>query len=225
MAKKDQENKVDVGEVYSKSEAFIETNKRPITIAVVAIVVVFGAYMGYKNLIVQPQEAVAQELIWKAEYFLEMDSLDKAITGAAGNFGFEYIADEYSGTESGNLANYYLGTIYMKKQEFALAIEYFKNSSIGGIVPSAQSLGNIGDAYVELGEIDQAITYFEKAANASDDDYTTPMYLIKAGIAYESIGDYSKAADAYRRITKDHPKCDQIKYAKKFLGRAEAMAG
>ena len=225
MAKKDQEKQVDVGEVYSKSEAFIETNKRPITIAVLAIVVIFGAYVGYKKLYVQPQEAEAQELIWKAEYFLEIDSLDKAIIGDGGNFGFEYIADEYSGTESGNLANYYLGAIYMKKQDYALAIEYFKNSTAGGIVPNAQTLGNIGDAYVELEDIDQAISYFEKAANASGDDYTTPMYLIKAGIAYESMGEYAKAADAYRRITVDHPNCDQILDVKKYLGRAENMPG
>ena len=56
-------------------------------------------------------------------------------------------------------------------------------------------------------------------------NYTTPMYLIKAGIAYESLGNYSKAASAYRRITTDHPNCDQIKDAKKYLGRAEALAG
>lgn len=223
MAKKEQEHKVDVGEVYSKSEAFIETNKRPITIAVLAVVVIFGAFIGYKKLYVQPHQAEAQELIWKAEYFLEIDSLDKAIVGDGGNFGFEYIADEYSGTESGNLANYYLGTIYMKKQDYVLAIEYFKKSSAGGVVPTAQSLGNIGDAYVELDDIDQAISYFEKAANASSDDYTTPMYLIKAGIAYEALGNYSKAASAYRRVTEDHPNCDQIIDAKKYLGRAENM--
>ncbi len=224
MAKKDQDKSVDVGQVYSKSEAFIENNKRPITIAVVAVVLVVGLYIGYKKMYMQPREAEASELIWKAEYFLEIDSLDKAILGDGGNFGFEYIADEYSGTASGNLANMYLGDIYMKKQEFALAIEYYKNASISGTVLPALVLGNMGDAHVELGDIDQAISYFEKAANSESNDFTTPMYLIKAGIAYESIGDYNNAAAAYRRITEEHPMCDQIIDAKKYLGRAENMS-
>lgn len=224
MAKKD-ESTVDVGEVYSKSEEFIEGNKKTITYGIIAVILIFGLYIGYKNMYMSPRENEAQELIWKAEYFMEIDSLDKAIMGDGSNFGFEYIADEYSGTESADLANMYLGNIYMKKGEYQLAIEYYNQASLGGSVLPAQAVGNIGDAYVELGNIDQAISHFEKAAGMDKNDYTAPMYLMKAGIAYESVGNYAKAAAAYRRITTDHPNCDQISDAKKYLGRAEALAG
>lgn len=224
MAKKD-DSSVDVGEVYSKSEEFIDSNKKTLTYGVIAIVVIFGAYMAYKNMYASPRASEAQELIWKAEYYMEIDSLDKAIMGDGSNFGFEYIADEYSGTPSADVANMYLGNIYMQKGEYQLAIEYYKKADLGGSVLPAQAIGNIGDAYVELGDIEQAISHFEQAAGMDENDFTAPMYLMKAGIAYESLGNYSKAADSYRRITEDHPNFERIEEAKKMLGRAETLAG
>ncbi|MEZ4738127.1 MAG: hypothetical protein R2818_01935 [Flavobacteriales bacterium] len=53
-------------------------------------------------------------MIWKAEYYFEIDSLEKALNGDDQWPGFLTIADDFGSTPSGNLANYYLGTIYMQ---------------------------------------------------------------------------------------------------------------
>ncbi len=76
---------------------------------------------GYKKFVAEPNAKAAAELIWKAEYYFEIDSLDHALNGDDQWPGFITIADDYGSTPSGNLANYYMGAIYMQKGEFEMA--------------------------------------------------------------------------------------------------------
>jgi hypothetical protein len=53
------------------------------------------------------------------------DSLYKlSLNGSEGKFGFIKIADEYSGTDAGNLANYYAGMAYLNTGKYNEAIDY-----------------------------------------------------------------------------------------------------
>ncbi len=68
----------------------------------------------------------------------------------------------------------------------------------------ATRLGAIGDCNVELGDYDGAISYFNKSVSFSDNEFTAPIYLKKAGLAYEKLGDNGKALSTYRRIQTFH---------------------
>ena len=129
MAKKEDENLIDVGKVYSQSEEFVEKNKKPLTIAVAVFVLIVAGYFGYTTYL-DGQNKEASESIWKAEYYFEIDSLDKAINGDGQYFGFEYLAENYAHTKTGKLANYYLGLIYKDKGEYDLALEYLKDANV-----------------------------------------------------------------------------------------------
>ena len=215
---------VDLGEVYSRTELFLDKNKQAITIAAVGLIVVVGGVLGYKKFISEPKAKEASEMMWKAEYYFEMDSLDKAMNGDDQWPGFLTIAEDYSGTPSGELANAYLGAIYMQKGEFDLAIEHYKKSDVDDDVLRVMAVGNQGDALVELGRTDEAVKLFEKAAGMTKNDFTTPMYLMKAGILHQQAGNWSAAAKAFNRIAKEFPTSSEASQARKYAGRAEAEA-
>ncbi|MCB9361093.1 MAG: tetratricopeptide repeat protein [Flavobacteriales bacterium] len=218
-----QEVIVDVQEVYSKTEHFVENNKKNLSIIVGGIVVVIALYLGYTKMYIAPMEIEAQSSMFMAEKYFEQDSLQKAINGDGLNYGFIDIIDEYSGTKSANLAHYYLGISYLRTGDYEAAIDELKSFSSDDIMVSSIALGAIGDAYLELGEIDDAISYYKKAAKNQENDLTSPMYLFKAGIAYEEKGDYQAAFDNYTKIKNDYAESSEGRTIEKYLARAEAL--
>ena len=72
-----------------------------------------------------------------------------ALNGADGKFGFVKIAAEYSGTDAGNLANYYAGIAYLNTGKYTEAIDYLGKFSSEDIVLSALAKGAIGDAFAQ----------------------------------------------------------------------------
>lgn len=220
---KEEEKSIDVGQVYTKSEQFVENNKKSLVMIVGVIVLVVGGWFAY-GAYIGGQESEAQESIWKSQYYMEVDSLDKALQGDGQYFGFEYIADNYSGTPSGNLANYYMGIIYKEKGELDLAIEYLKKAKVKDNVLGAVAIGSIGDCYVDLGEFDEALKYFNKAINHSSNSFTTPIYLNKAAITYEFIENYNKANEYYTRIVEDYSNSTEANLVKKRMARAEQLS-
>ena len=113
----------------------------------------------------------AAELAWKAQYYFEIDSLDRAMMGDDMWPGFVSLADDYGSTPTGKLAHYYLGAIHMKKGEYEAAIDEYGKADVDDDVLRAMAIGGMGDAYVELGRTDEAVKQFEKAAGLGS---TTP---------------------------------------------------
>ncbi|MBL7951536.1 MAG: tetratricopeptide repeat protein [Flavobacteriales bacterium] len=216
---------VDLGDVYTRTELFIEDNRKAITIGVVGILVVVGGLLGYKKFIAEPKAQEAAEMVWKAEYYFEIDSLDKALNGDDQWPGFVTIADEYGSTPSGNLANYYLGSIYMQKGDFQAALDAYKKADLDDDVLRVMAVGNQGDALVELGRADEAVKMFEKAAGMTNNELTTPMYLMKAGILHRQAANWSAAAKAFKRVATEFPSSADANTARKYAGQAEAMGG
>jgi tetratricopeptide (TPR) repeat protein len=225
MAKKNTDDTIlDVQEVYGKTEAYVEKNQKTLTIIAGAIFVLFAGYFGFTRLYLFPKEKEAAEVIWKAEYYFEKDSLDLALNGDGNHFGFMQIADEYSITKYGNLANYYIGVIHMKKGEYETAIEYLKDGQLDDEITGSVAIGAIGDCYVELGDYDKGLTYFKKAAANSDNQFTAPLYMKKAATVYEEKKDYKAALKLYNSIKKDYPNSNEAKTIEKYIARAEAYA-
>ena len=74
--------------------------------AVVALVVIVGGFLGYKHFISKPNELKASEAIFKGEQYFGADNFETALNGdSIGYKGFLKVADEFSGTAAGNLAN------------------------------------------------------------------------------------------------------------------------
>ncbi len=226
MSKNTVENEeviVDVQEVYSKTEKFIEDNKKTLSIVILGAIIVVGGYFGYKKMIIAPMEFEAQSDMFMAEKYFEQDSLQLAINGDGLNYGFIDIVDEYSGTKAANLAHYYLGICYRNTGDYEYAIDELKKFSSDDVMISTIAIGAIGDSYMELNDLDEAISYYEKAVSYGGNKLTSPIYLFKAGIAYEDNQDFAGAEEKYKAIKTDYPDSREAQTIDKYIARVQAL--
>jgi|ERR1019366_1834056 tetratricopeptide (TPR) repeat protein len=214
---------VDVDEVFSKTELFIEQHKQNLIIIASVIIALVGGYFAYKYMYVASEETTASSEMFKAEAYFANDSLDKAINGDGVALGFAQIADDYSITPSGNLAQYYLGISYLKKGQYEDAIEHLEEFDSKDQIVGPQATGAIGDANMELGKIDEAITFYLKAAEQNTNNFTTPIFLKKAAMANEDKGNYADAIKLYERIKNEFPETIEGNEMEKYIGRAKAL--
>ena len=217
---------VDVQETISKAEHYIEENKKSLSIIVGAVVVLVGGYFAWTKLYIAPMEEEAQSQMYMAERYFEKDSLDKAINGDGQFDGFKDIIENYGLTASGNLAHMYLGLCYLNKGQFEDAISELKEYDNGDdLMLGPISIGAMGDAYSELGKTDDAIDQYMKAASANTNNFTTPIYLMKAAGLYESQNKFEDALKLYEQVKTDFPEAREGREVEKFISRAKAKGG
>ena len=224
MAKKTtraEENIQAVEEALGKTEQFIEDNQKPILIVVGVIVLIVLAFFGFQRFYLVPKEKSAQEQIFMAEYYFEIDSLDLALNGDGINPGFINIIDDYKFTLTANLAHYYAGIVYMKKEDYQTAIDFLEGFDGDDQIIGPMALGAIGDCYLQLDNPNAAVSYYLKAAEVSENEFTSPVFLMKAGWTYEILDEYSNAIKIYKKIKEDFPKSTEAREMEKYIARAE----
>jgi tetratricopeptide (TPR) repeat protein len=214
-----------VGQALSKVEQFIEDKKTLIIVITSAVVLIVGIFFLYKKFYVAPMEKEAQEQMFVAEQYFEKDSFNLAINGDGNNWGFLKIIDEYSVTGTANLAHYYAGICFLHIGKFQDAIDQLKKFDGDDKLIAPIALGTTGDAYVELGNKEKGVEYYIKAAEESDNDFTSPIYLMKAGEIYESLNKFSKAVEAYNFIKANYPKSSEGRMIDKYITRAQLLEG
>ena len=228
MANKETEQKItnaekEVGEIVSRSEKFIENNKKNISFGVIAIALIVGAVMAYQYLYLAPKSDKANLALFKGEQYFQRDSFNLALNGNGVDYdGFEYIIQQYGGTASGNLAKAYAGICCYKMGDMDNAIKHLKSfdTNEDNIAPAI--IGLIGDCYVDAGNVKEGISYFEKAASKANNDFLSPLFLKKAGIAYESLNQYDQAIKAYTTIKDKHAASMEAMDIEKYIIRAQS---
>lgn len=222
--KKDQNDEliVDVEQVYSKTETFIEENKNALTIVVAAIAVLIGGYFAYQSFYLKPLQQDAQEAMFMAEKYFAQDSMNLAIYGDGNYPGFQRIVEDYGGTKAANLSKYYLGIAYLRTGQYKAAIEELKDFSSDDVMVGNIAKGAIGDAYMELGDLKKAASYYQDAADRKENEFTTPLYMMRAARTYELMGNFEKALEQYEEIKSDYPTSSQAAEVDKLIARAES---
>ncbi|WP_118193385.1 tetratricopeptide repeat protein [Albibacterium indicum] len=205
--------------------SFIQENQKSLGFIAGGIVVLVLLYIGYQNFYLAPRAEKANNEIFKAESYAQIDSLQKlAISGDGSYPGFEQIAEEYSNTPSANIANAYLGGLYLRQgsyQEAIVALE--KYTTTGSPVLDPLVIGLLGDAYSELEDYKKAAEQYKKAAELKSNDFTSPLFLKKLGLVSEAQNDYKAALDAYKKIKSDYPRSYEASVADAYIARAEAQ--
>ncbi|TKC07327.1 tetratricopeptide repeat protein [Pedobacter frigoris] len=208
-----------------KKGPFLQENSKSLLFIAGAIVVLIGVYLWYQNVYLKNRAEEASAKMYKAEGFLGVDSLaNKAINGEGGYPGLDQIAKEYENTKSANLANLYLGGIYLRKGEYQKAVESLgKYSDTGSPVADPLALGLLGDAYSELKDYKQAVTYYKKAADKASNKFTSPMFLKKLGLVYEQLKEYKNAEEAYTKIKTQYPESQEAAMIDEYIARASVQ--
>ena len=210
-----------VEEAVSKTEQYIIDNQKSIMTIIGAIIAIIVLFKAYQNFYILPLEKEAQTDIYMAELYFQKDSFNLALDGDGQYAGFLEIADDYGSTNVGKVANYYAGLCYLNIGEYEDAIEYLEDFSSNDIILSSLALGCIGDAYMELGDIDNAMDAYEDAVANSNNKFTAPRYMMKLAMIYELNGDYSEALDLYETIKKDFKESIEASGIEKYIARAE----
>jgi TolA-binding protein len=225
MAETEEKQGINVQETLGKAEQFVNTNRKSLSIIGGAVVLAILGYLYYQYSYVAGRDKEAQSQMFRAEEYYRNDSLRLAINGDGNYPGLEEIIESYGVSPSANLAQFYLGTIYLKTKEYDKAIETLKAYDAKDIMTSSLAFAAIGDAYMEQKNMDEAISYYDKAVNENPNNFTTPIMMMKLAGAYEAKGDYKEAAEVYRKLKKEYPTTQEGAQAEKYIARAEALAG
>ncbi|HSQ46257.1 MAG TPA: tetratricopeptide repeat protein [Lutibacter sp.] len=213
----------------SKSEQFIQKNQNIIFIVLGVVVASILGYLAYQKYVKAPQEKeAANELAFPKAYFenainntVAADSLfTLALKGADGKYGFVDIADEYSGTKAGNLANYYAGISYLRLKQYKEAIDYLEDFSSKDELLGPVAKGAIGDAFADINQPQDAFDYYIKAAELKDNNFSTPLFLFKAGNTAMELENYSKAQELFERIKNDYPNATEAQNIDIYINKA-----
>ena len=179
----------------SKTEAFFEKNKKAISIAVVAIIVIVVGAILFNNYYLEPRANEASTELAKSQELFDQQQYDKALAG------FQKVASDYSSTDAGNLAQLYIGLCQAnlgKWQEAVNALESFSGQGDQMISPAAE--GALGNAYANLKQLDKAVEHLKKAAKMADNNSLSPTFLVQAGEILESQGKKDEALKLYQEI-------------------------
>lgn len=220
--KKDNENIVAVEEALSKSEQFIERHQNTIIYTVGVIVILIAGYIGYTRFILEPREQEALSEMFMAQSYFEQEEYELALEGDAEYPGFLDIISDYRMTSASNLARFYAGVSLIRLGELEDGVDQLESFRKRDQLLGAMAYGAIGDAYWEMGELEDAARAYRKAYNYEPNDLTTPLFLFKAGRLYEEMGDYEEALSRYERIHREYSDSHEAREIEKYIARAQA---
>ncbi|WP_396150668.1 tol-pal system YbgF family protein [Flavobacterium sp.] len=221
-------NTLDVG--ASKAEEWVVRNQKYIFGIVGAIAVVTVSFLLYQKFIVEPKQLEAADEMFVAQQNFQkaidattgQDSLfNLALNGAEGKYGFVKIAEEYSGTDAGNLANYYAGIAYLNTGKNTEAITYLDKFSSDDMILSTLAQGAIGDAFAQKNQLKEALDYYKKAAEMNVNDLTTPRFLLKAGQTAFTLGQKADALKYFTEIKEKYESAPEARNIDGLIGMAQ----
>jgi len=216
----------------SKTEQWVAKNQKMIFIVVGAIALIALGSIGYKKFIQEPKEVEAKNDMFQAQsYFdqalnaVDQDSLfNLALNGGEGKFGMLDVIENHSGTDAANLANYYAGMSYFQLKDYKSAIEHLDKFKGDDQMLAPMAKGTIGDAFVQLEQFDEALDYYNQAANTSPNDFTTPMFLLKGGtVALSKLDNAQKALEMFNKLKDNYPNSTEAANIDVFIGQAKAL--
>jgi len=204
-------------DLFTKAEKFFEKNKKAVSIGFSVLLILIIVVVALNNFYLPSREKEAQAQIFKAQQYFEKDSFRLALDGDGNYDGFLKIIDNYGWTKAACLSHYYAGVSYLRLGEYDNAIKHLKKFSASEPVICAMALGALGDAYSEKGDMDEAISYYKKAAGKADNDFLSPYYLFKAGLALKVKGNKEKALEVFNKIKTDYPNSNEGRQIDKYI--------
>ena len=213
-------NEINVGEVYTKTEQFVDKNSKALTYIIGGATILIIGAIGVKSLILDPANTRAEEAIFTAEHYFSKDSIDFALEGDGFSEGLVDIIEDYSGTYAASRASYLVGIAKRDLGNFEEAIEAFKNVDLNDDVIAPYALTGIGDCYTDLGDYAAAEGYFDDAADLADGglahEVIAPSIHYKRALVLIELDRVPEAKLTLAHIISDHPES-------KYKATAEAL--
>ena len=193
-----------------------KTNKvlRYVTIGVGVLVIGILGYLLYRQFVHKPANEKSKDSYWEALNYAKKDSTAIAIDYLESN------VKKYDGKVGGEIAQFVLGRQLMTNRDFKAAIKQLEGVELEDTYVSIMAIGLHADCLSDLKKYEDAANKYLEAADVLENELTTPMYLMKAGLCAEEIKNFPKAAEIYQRIVDDFPGYAGQYQIDKYLSRA-----
>ena len=209
-----------VAEAVSKTEQFFKENGKLIYGCVIGVLVIALAVLAYNRFILQPKKVQATDQMARAEQWFLSGEYELSLTGDDNDLGFEDIIKQY-GSKAGEAVYMYAGIAKLQTGAPEEAIQYLKKYDGEDPILLGKAQACIGDAYADLENYSEAISWYQKAAKTSDNALAA-AYLLKAGIAAEANGNDTQALSFYKEIKDKWGNAPEALEIDKYITRIES---
>jgi predicted negative regulator of RcsB-dependent stress response len=178
------------------------------------LVVLLGVFV-YYQFVYLPNDEESKDIYFETlNYADSTNKTDKNIKTLEGKLA------EYEGYTGALATEFILARQYMNKGQFDKAITSLENIEPEDTYMSVFKIGLLGDCYSEQGKLTEAFEQYTLAANTNTNEFTTPIFLFKAGLVAEKLNQFSEAANCYKKIKDNYKEFGQLKRIDYYVARA-----
>ena len=197
----------DLKQKYKNSKSF-----RISSIAIGTLALIVIGYLSYRQFMWKPSNEKSKE-----SYFIALNAItneDSNIAMDTSKAGaktdpikkLQKSVKKYDGKIGGEVSKYLLASQYMRKGKYKEALTLLENVSVEDTYVSVEVIGLQGDCQSELNKFEEAYELYKTAANMNANNFTSPMYLFKAGLVAEQLKKYDLAKANFETIAVQYPK-------------------
>ena len=220
MANKNQkptENQQTVGQAVSGTEEFLKKNGKLLGWIAIGILAVVAICFAVNNWVIKPAKKAAIDDSYVAENYFASGEYQTALDGDGSSLGFRDIISQY-GSKAPKSVYMYAGVSELQLKNYDEAINYLKKYKGKDDIIAARALSCLGDAYVGTGDLNAALSAYEKAIKKADNQFAA-SYMLKAGLTCEELGDNAKAVEYYEAIKDKYPQSLEAYDIDKYIAR------
>ena len=199
----------DLDQSALKTEMFIEKYAKQLGILFGVLVLGVLGYFAYQQFIANPKNEEATLSYLAAQKNLSEGKDEAALGGkSAVNPGFKGTYDQFSSTPAGKLSAYNAGLLKFKEGKYQEAYDLLDKFSSDNKILMALKYGAMGDAMANLNKSEDALSMMDKAANASDDAFTSYYFNKKAGLLALALKKNAEAKKYFSTIEEKYQDYD-----------------
>lgn len=221
MAKNNQQEaqQEQVVTTVSGVEEFFKKNQKWFEWGLIAAVVIVLAVLAVHRWVTVPARQEAQGQLFKAEQAFRANDFETALNGDGNTLGFNDLISKY-GTKGGKSVYLYAGLCNLQLGNNEEAVACLKKYNVKDKILQGRAYCAIGDAYSNLQNYGEALSFYKKAA-ALEDNLFAAGYLFKAAMVCEELGDTAAALKLYKEIETKYPQTIEGYDIQKYISRIE----
>ena len=200
-------------------EQFKSNKKLRLTSMIIGglVIIVLGIFV-YRQFFWMPANEKSKDSYWEGlNYAVAPDSTEAAIDALS------VTVKKYDGKIGGEIAQFVYARQLMEQGEFKKAITELEGVDVSDTYVHVMCVGLQADCHSEMEDYEKAANMYVEAAEMSDNEFTAPLYLMKAGFCAEEIKNFDKAVECYKKIKDNYTTFATQKQIDKYIAKAESI--